>query len=88
VEIVTGIGLDPVSGEPLRRARVWCRWHGGHFLPISDYREAVAAQRVQEALLERAGGDGTAVFQHVATTIEGQIERVYVDGVLTSTRRL
>lgn len=40
--------------QPIRRARVWCKWHGGHFLPIAEYREAVAAQRVQEALLERS----------------------------------
>jgi len=43
-----------MTGEPIRRVRVWCKWHGRHFLPIEEYREALAAQRVQEALLARA----------------------------------
>lgn len=59
VEIVTGIGIGP-DGDPIRRARVWCKWHGGHFLPLSEYREAYAGQRVQESLLSRANA-GRAV---------------------------
>lgn len=53
VEVVTGIGTDPMTREPIRRARVYCKWHGGHYMSIGDYRELCAAQRVQEALLER-----------------------------------
>jgi hypothetical protein len=64
VEIVTGIGKDPMTEEPLKRARVWCKWHGGHYMLLEDYKEACAAERVREALLNPPPGE----WKHVIYT--------------------
>jgi hypothetical protein len=53
VQIVTGIGNDPLTMQPLVRARVWCKFHGARFQSIAEYRERLSAERVKEALLER-----------------------------------
>lgn len=91
VEVVTGIGTDPMTGEPIRRARVWCRWHGRHFQSIDDYREQVAAQRVQEALLARGSttmGIDWGNGDHHAVTNDGTFEITYLNGKIVKQRRL
>ena len=51
MEIVTGIGKDPITNEPIRRVRVLCKWHGAGCLSIAEYWELRTAERVRETLL-------------------------------------